>query len=102
MTRRAAGGVVLDEGGIMLMASAHWLPVLLNGVARMDPSVAPADVLDRARAFFTEHQRGYSVFGVVGRDDDLLAAADAQGLVQFGEPAPLMAIEHPPDAVDVP
>ena len=86
----------------MLMAGAHWLPMIVNGVARMDPSVSPADVLDRARSFFTEHKRGYSVIALRGRDDDLVAAAEASGLVEFGEPAPLMVIDHPPETIDVP
>src|SRR2546423_4875032 len=102
MTRRATGGVVHDEGGIVLLAGAHWLPVLINGVARLDPSVPADDVLDRARAFFAERERGYSVFALVGRDDDLTAAAEAAGLVAFGDASPLMATDEVPASIDVP
>jgi hypothetical protein len=102
MTRRATGGVVHDEDGVMLVAGPHWLPVLINGVARLDPAVAAADVLDRARQFFTPRKRGYSVFALVGQDDDLVAAAEADGLVSMGDPSPLMAIDEPPANVDMP
>ena len=51
MTRRATSGVVHDEGGIVLLAGPHWLPVLVNGVARLDQGVSPREVLDRARRF---------------------------------------------------
>jgi hypothetical protein len=102
MTRRSTNGVVHDEGGVALLAGPHWLPVLVNAVARLDPAVSPTDVLDRARAFFGEHKRGYSVLALGGRDDDLLAAAEAAGLVDIGDAAPLMAIEEPPATIDVP
>jgi hypothetical protein len=102
MTRRATGGIVHDEGGVILLAGPHSLPVLINGVARLDPALDPTDVLDRARAFFTQHKRGYTVFALAGRDDDLIAAAEAAGCIAFGDPSPLMAIEEPPAAVDTP
>ena len=102
MTRRATGGAVHDEDGIVLIAGAHWLPVLVNGVARLDPKVSATDVLDRAQAFFAPRNRGYSVFGLCGRDDDLVAAAEAAGFIAFGEPSPLMAIDDAPAKIDVP
>jgi hypothetical protein len=102
MARRANGGIVHDEDGVMLVAGPHWLPVLVNGVARLDPTVAATDVLDRARQFFTQHKRGYTVFALAGRDDDLVAAAEAAGCIAFGDPSPLMAIDEPPATVDTP
>lgn len=78
-----AGGAVVEQGGLVLHASASSFPVLFNGVWRVDPKVPGADVIARADAFFGERGRGYSV---TVRDDhegdaDLAAAADAAGLL---------------------
>src|SRR5215470_777065 len=79
LTRRA-GGVVLDEDGLTCFAGAHWLPVLMNGVVRTRPDVAPAAVLERARRFFTARDRGFSVILHGEQDRDLAAACEASGL----------------------
>ena len=102
MTRRASGGVVLDEDGIVLMAGPHPLPFLINCVARVEQGLAAGEVLARARAFFAPRHRGFTVFALAGTDDDLVEAAEDAGLIAFGEPAPLMAIDEPPASVDIP
>jgi hypothetical protein len=104
MARRATGGVVLDEGGLALVAGPHWLPVLVNTVTRVDPSVPAADVLAQANDFFFPRGRGYSVSALDGRDDDIIAAADEAGFISQGDAGatPLMVIDTPPDAVDLP
>lgn len=102
MTRRAPRTVVHDEGGVVLIAGPHWLPVLINCAARTDPDVAPGDVLERAAEFFDARKRGFTVLGESGRDEDLMAAAESAGLVSFGEPAPLMAVEEPPETAHTP
>jgi hypothetical protein len=102
MARRATGSVVHDECGVVLIKGPHPLPVLINAVARVDPNVPAAEVLERANDFFGGHGRGYNVMGLEDRDEDLIAASDAAGMVAFGEPAPLMAITEPPARVDVP
>ena len=104
MARRAAGGAVLDEGGVVLVAGPHWLPVLVNTVTRVDPSVTASDVLALAHDFFAPRGRGYSVQAVDGRDDDIIAAAEAAGFVSQGDAAatPLMVLDEPPAAVDAP
>jgi hypothetical protein len=95
---RRSGGVVHDEGGILLYAGGHPLPVLLNGVMRTDTRSAPADVLERARAFFAARGRGFSILTRAHADAELRDAAAAAGLVQTGD-APGMVLEHRlPDA----
>lgn len=102
MTRRAPGGVVHDEDGVVYMAGPHSLPMLVNAVARVEPGLSAEEVMERARAFFAPRERGFSIFAMVGRDDDLLDATTAAGFMRLGDPAPLMAIGEPPTAVDVP
>ncbi|MGH7894555.1 MAG: GNAT family N-acetyltransferase [Candidatus Binatia bacterium] len=103
---RRAGGVVLDEDGLTCWVGAHPLPVLANGVARIDHRVGPARVLERARAFFGAHRRGFSVILQGERDADLRPVCEAAGLVQMGD-SPGMALDHrlgdavPPSGVDV-
>jgi ribosomal protein S18 acetylase RimI-like enzyme len=95
LTRRA-GGVVHDEDGLMLFAGPHWLPVLVNGVLRTDPKIPAADVLARARDFFTPRKRGYSIVIHAHRDMDLRAAVT--DLTQMGD-SPAMVLDHRlPDA----
>jgi hypothetical protein len=95
---RRSGGAVLDEGGVLLAAGGHALPVLVNGAMRLDPSVAPAEVLDRARRFFAPRQRGFSIIARAHVDADLQAACAEAGLATFGA-APGMVLERRlPDA----
>ena len=97
LTRRA-GGVVHDEGGLLLYAGTHQLPVLVNAAMRTDTRVAPADVLARARAFFAPRGCGYTILIRAHADADLRAAAEQAGLVEFGN-APGMVLDHRlPDA----
>ncbi len=99
---RAPGGDVRDEDGVLLYAGPHPLPVLVNGAIRLDSGVAAGEVLDRARAFFGPRGRGFSVYGLVGPDDDLIEAADAAGMVVFGDPAPLMVLDGSVAPADLP
>jgi ribosomal protein S18 acetylase RimI-like enzyme len=90
LTRRA-GGVVLDEDGLLLFASPHPLPVLANGVMRTG-DVPPEAVLARARAFFDARARGFSVFVRAHADADLRAACEAERLHLNGE-SPGMVVD---------
>jgi GNAT superfamily N-acetyltransferase len=96
---RRAGGTVVDEGGVLLFAGGHSLPVLINGVFRTDARVSPADVLARAERFFRQHGRGYTIVLRAHADDDLRAAAEAAGFLAMGD-MPDMVLDHRlPDAV---
>lgn len=99
---RAPGGDAREGDGLLLYAGPHPLPVLVNGAIRTDADLEAAEVLDRARAFFGDRQRGFSIYGLVGRDDDLIEAADAAGMTSFNDPAPLMVLDGSVSAADLP
>lgn len=90
---RRSGGAVLDEGGVLLAAGGHPLPVLVNAAMRLDPAVAPAEVLARARRFFAPRRRGFSVIARAHLDADLQAACADAGLLAFGA-APGMVLDR--------
>lgn len=94
---RRAGGVVLDEGGVLCFAGGHPMPVLVNGVMRIDPRVPAEEVLGRARRFFAGHRRGFSVLARGPADADLDAAAAAAGMVAMGDPPGMVLRERLPD-----
>ena len=91
-----------DEDGLALIAAGHPLPVLINSATRAGGLLDGPEVVARANEFFKARSRGFTVNCLLGRDDDVLAAADAAGLVSLSGGAPLMAINLPPTAVDVP
>jgi hypothetical protein len=99
---RAADGAVHEEDGLFLYAGPHPLPMLVNGAIRVQPGLAAHDVLDRAKEFFRARGRGFSVYGVIGRDDDLIEAADEAGMTSFGDPAPLMVVGGQPPPLEPP
>ncbi len=101
-SRRAPGGAVHEEDGLLLYAGPHSLPLLVNGAIRVEPGLGAAEVLDRARAFFGARGRGFSLYALVGRDDDLIEAADEAGMTAFGDPAPLMVLTEPLSSADPP
>ena len=80
-----AGGAVLEEGGLVLHASASSFPVLFNGAWRVDPTLPGSEVIARADAFFGDRRRGDSVNVRDGHqgDADLAAAAEAAGLLSI-------------------
>ena len=99
---RRAGGVVLDEDGLLFWVGAHPLPVLANAVVRTDPRVTPADVLARGRRFFAKHRRGFSVILCGTADADIAPVCAAAGLFRMGD-SPGMVLEHRrPDATPAP
>ncbi len=94
---RRAGGVVLDEGGVLCFAGGHPMPVLVNGVMRIDARVPAEEVLERARRFFRVHRRGFSVLARGPADTDLDAAAEAAGMVAMGDPPGMVLAARLPD-----
>ncbi len=99
---RRAGGVVLDEDGLVLFAGGHSLPVLANGVMRMRSRLAAADVLARSRRFFAAQGRGFTVLIRAHADADLAAAAQEAGLLMLGEMPAMVLDRRLPDAVPPP
>ena len=75
----AAGGVFLR--------SQHSMGFLVNIAARIDPGAPPAPILVAASQIFGG--RGFELLCLVGRDEDLEAAAMAAGLEPSNGPEPL-------------
>lgn len=92
LTRRA-GGEVCDRDGLLLYAAADPFPALQDGVMRTLGRRPADEVLERAREFFAQRKRGFSVLVRAHADDDLRAAATAAGMVQLGN-APGMVLDH--------
>jgi ribosomal protein S18 acetylase RimI-like enzyme len=102
LTRGAPGGEVLDTHGVACWLGPHELPVLVNGAARFRPELHGAEVLDTAREFFAPRGRGFSLYTLDGRDDDVRDAAASAGLMSMRDAAPLMTRECPDTTVEPP
>jgi hypothetical protein len=77
---------LLEEDGVMLFAGASDFPAYNNGVLRTDDSVPGTEVVARAREFFAARERGFSLWvRDTGQDEDLREAAEAGGIVAFGD-----------------
>ena len=91
---RRAGGVVLDEDGLLLFAGGTDLPVLFNAAFRLDGHLGGEEVVARANRFFGARRRGYSVLLRAHADEEgLRSAAAAAGLAPFGD-SPAMILDH--------
>src|SRR5262249_34449167 len=99
---RTPGGAVEEGDGTFLYAGPHPLPMFVNGAVRTEPAVRAHRVVDRAQAFFRGRNRGFSVYALVGRDEDLIEAADRGGLTAFNDPAPLMVLNGSVPPSDLP
>lgn len=96
LAEHAPGATVDDSGGVLLVSSSPtWPGPYHNGAFRLDPSVAPATVLERAEAFFASRCPGYCVWIAAHADDELEQAALARGYAAVSdEETPRMALEH--------
>jgi ribosomal protein S18 acetylase RimI-like enzyme len=88
-----SGGVVRDEDGLMLYTSTHSFPVLVNGAFRTGSRLSPGATLERVRAFFAPHARGFTMNIRAHADADLRAACEEAGMVEIGN-APGMVLDH--------
>ena len=79
----SAGGVVQEESGTLLYASASDFPIILNGVFRTDDNVDPDAILRRANDFFAQRKRGYSLWIREKMDEDLAQASGRFGLAEL-------------------
>jgi len=77
------GGVVQEEPGILLYASASTFPVIFNGVFRTDDHVDPDVVLEHANDHFANLKRGFSLWIREERDEDLAQAAGRFGFAEL-------------------
>ena len=92
------GAEIEDEPGWLLGAGSASHPAISNAAFRRDDGADPKELLARAKEFFGERGRGFSVWCRDAqdrdRDRDLLAAADAAGL-QFVYAMPEMTLTAP-------
>lgn len=94
MARRSGRGAIHEEDGLLCYAGAHAAPGLVNGAMRLRPGLSPAEVRQRAKAFFSTRRRGWLLWAAMGRDDDLIGATgqDPDGedpeMVLLAEPEP--------------
>ena len=93
----APAASVDDDGRILLVSSSPtWPGPYHNGVMRLDPSVPPGEVLDRAHEFFASRCPGYCVWIAAHADADLERAALDRGYADISATGtPRMALEGP-------
>jgi len=97
------GALLHDDGRLLLFStSTTWPGPYHNGAIRLDPTLAPAEVLARTRSFFSGRP-GYCVWIAAHRDGDLEHDALAAGYAQISATgAPRLALDHRIDAGVVP
>ncbi|WP_334189947.1 GNAT family N-acetyltransferase [Noviherbaspirillum sp.] len=84
-----------DGGGIILMAGQTEFPgAYKNCVARSDPRVPAAEVIERARDFFGRRGRSFTVFSRGSRDRDLEDLLKTDGFTQRSD-SPCMLVTSP-------
>jgi hypothetical protein len=84
----------LEADGLLLVRGSTRFPVgLTNAVARIDPEVPPHEVLARAREFFGEDGRAFTLWVRGEPDADLEAHAIHERLMPISEaPSPWMVL----------
>jgi len=93
--RWQSGAVCAEGDGVLTIAGSTAFPVgYANCVLRTDRSVAPDEVLERARAFFEPRRRGFTVFVRGAFDRDLEAALERAGIPSLVD-TPCMVIDEP-------
>ena len=100
ITRRSHGAVH-EEKGLLLYASGPPDPVLWNGALRTDPGLAAADIVARARDFFGERRRGFTLHTMDCLDADIDAVMKSAGRAPDSD-SPEMILETPIDGPAVP
>jgi ribosomal protein S18 acetylase RimI-like enzyme len=76
-------GAAVEVGdGWLFGAGRSSHPAISNAAFRVDDGLDPAELLERARAFFAARDRGFSVWARAGtkEDRDLIEAAEEAGL----------------------
>ncbi|GAA6751915.1 hypothetical protein Thermus77311_23930 [Thermus antranikianii] len=93
ITRRSRG-VVHEEGGLLLYAGAPLDPALWNGALRVHPGLPAEEVVNRARRFFEERGRGFTLHAMGPLDPDLDATMKSIGRKADSD-SPQMVLEAP-------
>jgi GNAT superfamily N-acetyltransferase len=90
-------GAIEERDGLVFYATASSFPVLMNGVFRVDPAVPGPEVVAAADDWFGVRGSGYSL-RIGPSDDDLVAAAEADGGFMVMDGGPEMVIRAPVEA----
>jgi GNAT superfamily N-acetyltransferase len=90
------GASVENEDGWMFGAGSARHPAISNAAFRIDDGMDAEAFLARAKGFFAERKRGFSVWGRVNQpeDRDLIAAAEASGLQPVHEMPEMVLAER--------
>ncbi len=85
---------LVEADGVLLVRGSTPFPVgLSNAVARLDPGVSPGEVMERARAFFAEDGRAFTLWIRGEQDADLDTLARAERLHAISDiPTPWMTL----------
>jgi ribosomal protein S18 acetylase RimI-like enzyme len=81
-------GAEIETGtGYLLAAGRSSHPAISNAAFRIDDGLDPAELIERARVFFGERERGFALWARVGavEDGDLIEAAGGAGLEKIYE-----------------
>jgi ribosomal protein S18 acetylase RimI-like enzyme len=95
--RTAPQAAIEDDGRLLLVSTLRtWPAPYHNGCIRLDRSMAPAEVLARAEAFFAGRSPGFCVWIAAHADADLERHALEAGYAAVSATgAPRMALDHP-------
>jgi GNAT superfamily N-acetyltransferase len=98
-----SGATVEAADGSFLGAGSSENPAVSNAAFRVDDALDPSELLRRAREFFGERGRGFSLWtrGEEPEDRDLFEVARAEGLKLFFE-MPEMVMEGRAEEVPLP
>lgn len=93
---------LVEQGGVLLFAGRTTYPgAYRNAAARVDASVSAEEVLARARAFFAERERGFTLWALNEQDRDLDALAKKLDM-QATADSPCMLVEAPLPVPEIP
>jgi len=96
MTSWASRGSLDEDGGVVLCAGGTWIPMIANTAFRLEATVPPDELVERADRFFGDLGRGFTVpVRDNGEDEDLRQACVAAGLEPFGDKTPDMVCTAP-------
>jgi Acetyltransferase (GNAT) domain len=86
---------VVERDGLLLYAGGSSFPgAYRNSVVRLDPAVSAQQTLSRARAFFAERGRGFTLWVFSRRDEDVDALA-RQSRMPCVADGPCMLVTRP-------
>ncbi len=88
---------IVERDGVLLFAGSSDFMAFCNGMRRVDDAVPGTHAIAVAVDFFGERGRGFSAWSrVLPVDDDLRAAAEAAGLMTFGDSPQMIRRERLP------